>query len=229
VSLQAITWAIAQSTGSGTRKAVLVSLANRHNNDTGKCCPRVRLMAEETEFSERTVRQALADLEDQGLIVRHENLREDGSQSANHYTLNLTTPPAVLAPTPPAAVAPHEPEVNLEPREEPKGSSRPRDELWDTLVTVLKTEPATKSERGRWNKALKELREANATPEQIKTRSVLYQRKWPNIDLTPTALSANWGLLAPPLNGSGPYAPPCSGCGLGGGHHAVDCPTLVAS
>lgn len=44
--------------------------------------------------------------------------------------------------------------------------TRPRDELWDALTEHF-GEPRTTSERGRRNKAVKELREAGATSEEI--------------------------------------------------------------
>lgn len=90
------------------------------------------------------------------------------------------------------------------------GNSRPRDELWDALTAELGSPPATRSERGRWNKAVKELREAGATPADVKSRCVVYRRRWPGVSLTPTALSSNWGSLAA-------AAPkfPCPECGVG--------------
>lgn len=46
-------------------------------------------------------------------------------------------------------------------------TERPADEVWDTL-TELFGEVRTKSERGRRNRAVGELREAKATPEEIR-------------------------------------------------------------
>lgn len=86
MSHRATAWAIAQRTGSPTRKAVLVALADRHNDDTGRCFPSVRRLAEDTEFSERSVQRALAELEGMGYIVRGERLREDGSRSTDEFT-----------------------------------------------------------------------------------------------------------------------------------------------
>lgn len=45
-------------------------------------------------------------------------------------------------------------------------SERPRDEVWDALEVEFGP-VRTKSERGRRNLAVKELREAGATPEEI--------------------------------------------------------------
>lgn len=54
----------------------------------------------------------------------------------------------------------------------------------------------TTSERGRINKALKELREIQATPEQLSEKYRAYQKKWPNIGKPSlTALVGNWNRL----------------------------------
>lgn len=73
-----------------------------------------------------------------------------------------------------------------------------RDPLWDcwNLYKYSVTSPLlTRSERGRINKALKELREVNATPEDMKARIAEYQKRWPQIEVTITALAANWASL----------------------------------
>lgn len=76
------------------------------------------------------------------------------------------------------------------------GRSRPQDEIWDALVDALGSSPETRTERGRWNKAVMELREIGATPQEVAARCAEYRRRWPDIDLTPTALVANWATLA---------------------------------
>lgn len=45
-------------------------------------------------------------------------------------------------------------------------SERPRDELWDSLTEFF-GEPRTKSERGRRNRAVRELRDAGATTQEV--------------------------------------------------------------
>jgi Helix-turn-helix domain len=70
MSYDAQSWARKVVTGSPVRKAVLMSIANRANDADGACWPSQRRIADETEFCERAVRKALADLEDLGLIRR---------------------------------------------------------------------------------------------------------------------------------------------------------------
>lgn len=71
---------------------------------------------------------------------------------------------------------------------------RPRDVIWDALVEACKINvpELTRAERGRVNKAVKMLRELEATPMQIAERAERYSRKWPEIELTATGLASNW-------------------------------------
>jgi hypothetical protein len=56
----------------------------------------------------------------------------------------------------------------------------------------------SRSERGRYNRAAKELAEIGVTAEEIRRRAQEYRRRWPNVPLTPTALVANWTQFEPP-------------------------------
>lgn len=72
------------------------------------------------------------------------------------------------------------------------------DQLWEvwTRYKYQTTAPViTRSERGRINRALKELREVNATPEELSAKISAYVRKFPNCEVTITAIAANWGSL----------------------------------
>lgn len=89
MSHRATAWAVAQRTGSPTRKAVLVALADRHNADTGRCDPSIRRLAEDTEMGERTVQRALGELEAAGFIVRQDRQRASGADTTRQYHLAL--------------------------------------------------------------------------------------------------------------------------------------------
>jgi len=60
-------WAQKQDCGTGTAKSVLFSLADRADSD-GVCFPSVRQIADDTHWSERTVRYALRNLEQRNLL-----------------------------------------------------------------------------------------------------------------------------------------------------------------
>lgn len=104
MSIVRVAWAMQQTTGSASRKAVLIALADCEHGETGKCCPSMDTMAERLEMGVRTVRRALAELEEQGLISRERSRRQDGSLGVYHYTFRPDTilPPAGAAATPPA-------------------------------------------------------------------------------------------------------------------------------
>lgn len=57
------------------------------------------------------------------------------------------------------------------------------------------TSQITKSSRGAYNNAVKELKAIGATPGQITLRARRYQSKWPTASLTPTALVRRWSEL----------------------------------
>lgn len=73
--------------------------------------------------------------------------------------------------------------------------ARPPNELWDALAAEL-GDPATRPEKARRGQALKDLAAVGATPDDIHARCAAYRRRWPNIDLTDTALTKHWSTLA---------------------------------
>jgi DNA-binding transcriptional ArsR family regulator len=87
----------------------------------------------------------------------------------------------------------------------PEGASKPPalrkprapDPVWDAMVDAcgLSGASPTPGERGKWNKAAKELRSAEATPDEIRRRAQTYRRRYPQTTLTPLALSNNWATL----------------------------------
>lgn len=85
MSFQLQAWASRQTTGSPTRKAVLLALANAANHHSGQCNPSIELIGIETELGSTAVKRALKDLVEQGLITRERNRRQDGSLGTYSY------------------------------------------------------------------------------------------------------------------------------------------------
>jgi hypothetical protein len=141
MSHRAMTWALAQTTGSCGAKAVLMNLADRCSGDEDTCFPGQRTIAAETEQSERSVRAHLVTLEALGLLNRTRRSRPDGTRTSDLFTLRCrSAPPAKsaggeatsdgttgksrqdnrqLSPRQPATVAGHE------PPEEPTTTTNP--------------------------------------------------------------------------------------------------------
>ena len=85
--------------------------------------------------------------------------------------------------------------------------------------------PLTASERGRINKALKEIREIGATPEQIKQKWSAYKAKWPKLgNPSLNALVANWNTLGTQTRSpQASYVSPIGKPTEAGYKHAIDC------
>lgn len=88
MSIAAVAWAKTQRTGSPTLKAVLMAVAD-YADEKGRAWPSQVRIAEDTELSERAVRNALAELVERGLISRESRHRPDGSRSSDIITMKL--------------------------------------------------------------------------------------------------------------------------------------------
>ena len=71
---------------------------------------------------------------------------------------------------------------------------RPRDLLWEAVITACGLDGGTPTDRERsaWNGAVKSLRSAKATPGEVTARAACYRARWPHVSLTPTALARRW-------------------------------------
>lgn len=88
MSFETMAWAIQQTTGAMANKFALICLANRVNKDHGLCIPKIKSIAEDMEASESTVKRALKELEERGIITMIPRFK-DGVQLSNSYRLNV--------------------------------------------------------------------------------------------------------------------------------------------
>lgn len=98
----------------------------------------------------------------------------------------------------------HNPQpLNLNPEttcaDEVAAKRRPRedDPIWDALMAACNVDTAqiSKSARGAYNGAVKQLKEIEATPAQVALRARKFTQQWPDVTLTPTALARRWSEL----------------------------------
>ena len=75
-----------------TQKLVLIALA-WHSDDGGTCWPSQARLARLSGFSERSVRRAARDLEQQNLIRRHRRTTDAGALTSHLYVLQLERSP----------------------------------------------------------------------------------------------------------------------------------------
>jgi DNA-binding transcriptional ArsR family regulator len=88
MSVQALSWAQVQKTGSPTRKLVLLALAD-FADDRHVAWPSIASLSSIAEASPRTIQRALSDLEELGLIERVGRHRHDGAQTSNRFLLRV--------------------------------------------------------------------------------------------------------------------------------------------
>lgn len=75
--------------------------------------------------------------------------------------------------------------------------ARQPDLLWDALVIEC-GDVETSSSRGKRNAAVKQLRDIGATAEDIHRKAAAYRERWPNVDITDTALVKHWSHMNTP-------------------------------
>lgn len=100
-------------------------------------------------------------------------------------------------PAEPQATAPQKPPQDAPaPPRAASSKSRPVNATWDALVAALGYEPATKAERSKWGKAVKDLNDVGATPQEIALRARRYVTRFTREMLSVTALVSHWGEMA---------------------------------
>lgn len=92
----------------------------------------------------------------------------------------------------------------------PAPKPRPRDEIWDALLALFPAPVLTKTQRGAYNAAVKELKQLGATPAEIRRRAERWGHVFPRATLTPNALVKHWHRLVTGTTKAnyGPNVPP---------------------
>ena len=104
MSISALNWAFNMRGVSVAQKVVLISLAN-FADEAGYAFPSIKTIADMSCVSESSVRRALADLVEGGILRIDYRFRADGSQTSSGYFLEMT-PPVNLTPPPPTVTPP---------------------------------------------------------------------------------------------------------------------------
>ncbi|MEN6301702.1 MAG: hypothetical protein ABFD96_03215 [Armatimonadia bacterium] len=184
-------------------------MARYADKDSDQACRSRATLADRARCSAATVDRSLRELRSVG-AVSWEQRQDERGQAPSEFRLHFLRT-ALIAGDDHPLIAGDEPSSIDQDREvTPNGVTRQpsygkspwrTDPLWDALAREMRRQPETTSERGRWNHAVKELRDAGATPADIEARSVEYRRRWPKVEFTPTGLAANWGTLGTPRTG----------------------------
>jgi len=143
----------------------------------------------------------------------------DGAESPDTYAADL---PDDVAPAPDdLAVLPAYKELQettkerttlaAAPREE---SAKKKDDLFEAVAAACNIDwtNLTPSGRGPLNKAVAELRGIGVTPDQVGPRAAAYRRTYPDVSLTPMALTKHWAALVPSGTVKRSVRPSCEYC-----------------
>lgn len=143
-----------------------------------------------------------------GLIFGGDGSHFEGEQVSFSTSTPTTTSTVVTngtaAPVPGAS--PVERALALTHTTAPAVATRAPDELWDAVMDAcgIRSGAITKSARGAYNRAVKDLRAIGATPEQVAAKAAAWRRSWSGATMTPTALARRWDEIpmAAPVSGS---------------------------
>lgn len=154
-------------------------------------------------------------------IQNHRDIPTIGDNSSIlHDALN---DPAAEPPPPPRALkvvsTPTTPVHGTDASPKPRASHTPTPNLlWDALVEVMGYTPTTPREKSNWGGVIRQLKAANATPQDVRRRGAHYRERYrfdrdgKPIALTVNALLNHWSELAieppKPTNGHMPRAAP---------------------
>ena len=171
----------------------LYALLNRYaDKESGECFPSIKTLSKRMHTSVSTVKRALAELKNTGAITsvaRYDS--RTGEQTSNLYTVIRVKPFIGEHPQLTDEPSPRSPEdYKLK-----SDNQRINATLFVALTEAIGRQPATQTERAGWNKCVKELREANATAEQVMERAQVYKTTWRDMTLTPFALIKHWSFL----------------------------------
>ena len=190
MSIEAMVWVLDQTgTMTTNEKFVLLGIANHASRDGGNAFPSVDTIARYTELSRSTVNRALKSLIDKGLL----HCSPGGGRRSNTYTVLMKEQVAEIVELWPEDKKEKLPAVVSEIK--PKR----QDEIWESIMEAcgVNTSSLNSQERGRYNKAVKLLKESNATAEEIHTRVQVYRRKFSGAAVTPIAIANHWSELDP--------------------------------
>ena len=200
-----------------TKKMLLLAIADHADDDGDNAWPSKARLATKVGVMPGHVRRMLRELEDDGWITtarqRGGTLETPSDRRPNRYKINLER--GCLQEPSSAQRGRMEAPSRGRTQEPPRGcvgepliisstsdtsserGERVRDRLFESLAEAcaLDMERLTSSARGVLNKATKELRQVDATPEQVLLAARRYAERFPSAAVTPSALAKHFPAL----------------------------------
>jgi len=237
LSIKVMSWVWDNAPVEGTELLTLLVIADHAAEDGTDSWPGVPTIARKTRRSERRVQEAIKALAAKGLIDVEVNAggnaKTPDQRRPNRYAVKMR------GVKPASPQAPNRGEVEREsgvrsaapyPSLDQPSKNKRVDELWEAMIEACGYELSdiTASVRGRLNKALKELREVNATADQIRGAAAAYRKMYPNFTLTPNAMVSNWAQIRPKTTRTTAKSRTCITCGYGLDKHDDELCSLIS-
>jgi len=174
----------------------------------GSAFPSVATLAKNTGLSERTVQTHLQKLVAAKWLKSRERQKPDGSQDSRLYTATIpggetaagggaTAAPGVVQLTALGGATAAPESVSKASIEDVAETTSRRDLLFEAVceVTEIDWRELTPSGRGPLTRAVKELKNVGATPDEVRHRAKNWAKRYPEINLTAMALAKHWADL----------------------------------
>lgn len=128
---------------------------------------------------------------------RMANVRANKTRSSDEVQAKFARSSAYPDPTRPQVHINTLPKESKSEKVKDETKARKPDLIWDAVIEAcgLDATQLTQSARGAINKTVQQLKQVNATPQDIHDRARQHLTKWPNVSLTPTSLAKNWAQL----------------------------------
>ena len=219
MAIEVMVWVLEQDKGITTNeKFVLLGIANHSRPDGTNAFPSLDTLARYTLLSRSTVQRCIKELLSKGFLT----YEPGGGRKSNTYIVTMNyakvtrlevlegghsdTPAgsgsdlAAESGSDLAAGSGSDQGTVIEPLFaviEPSGKKR--DEVWDAVLDAcgVNASKINSNERGRYNKAVKLLKESGATGDEIYSRVEVYRRKFSGAAVTPVAIANHWSELDP--------------------------------
>ena len=210
-----------------SQKMLLLAIADHADDDGDNAWPSKARLAKKVGLSENRIRQMLRRLEADGWITTDRQQggthRTPSDRRPNLYRVVMDErglthePPRGLTHDAPRGLT-HEPlTISSTSSTSIGGDSdtesprkRKADPLFDAMVEACSINALrlTTSSRGALNRAVKELREVGADPDQVADAARAYRLKYPEAAITPQALAKHFPALSDPVPVQSRYAAP---------------------
>lgn len=180
-----------KSKSTGIEKFVLISIADNAWDNGTNAWPSVNRLCYKTGLGRRTVQRAINTLIEMGELER---IERPGHSNMFNVLITDEWPDNPFVDDKPATGLPAVAKKTKAP-----AKTKEADPIWEAVLDVcgINSRTLNSQERGKHNRAVKLIKESQATPDEIYLRAQVYRRKFDGIVLTPLALANHWSSLDP--------------------------------